>query len=211
MDREWRRSINANIGSILEMAIRTLLVVVCLGFVGAVIGVALARMTYPLPLEWMEGGMVLQVRRVLTGKPVYVAPNATFTPFLYPPLYYYMSAAVTSVLGLGFLPLRLVSLGATLGCLVVIGLLVHRETDAVLPALVTIGLFAASYPLVDTWFDLARVDMLFLLLALQSLTFTRGPATQDRSCRWCDHDTRGPHQTISAHHLPPACPLYYRL
>lgn len=104
MDREWRQSIDANIGSILETAVRMLLAVVCLGFVGAVIGVALSRMTYPLPLEWMEGGMVLHVRRVLTEKSLYIAPNTTFTPFLYPPLYYYVSAAVSSVLGLGFLP-----------------------------------------------------------------------------------------------------------
>lgn len=173
MDKEWRRSIDVNVDTILETAVRTLLAVVCLGFVGAVIGVALSRITYPLPLEWMEGGMVLHVRRVLTEQPVYVAPNTTFTPFLYPPLYYYVSAAVASVLGLGFLPLRLVSLGATLGCLVVIGQLVRSETDAVLPALIAIGLFAASYPLVDTWFDLARVDMLFLLLALLALSLTR--------------------------------------
>lgn len=168
---EGRRS--RTLGGVVEMILRSVVALVALSAVGAVVAVVAARASFPYPLEWMEGGMVLHVRRVLHGDPLYVQPSLSFTPFVYPPLYVYASAAVASVTGIGFLPLRLVSVLSTAGCGAVIALLVHRETGRPLASATAVGLFAGTYPLVDTWFDLARVDMLFVLFALVTLAVLR--------------------------------------
>lgn len=156
-----------------EAALRVLVTGCALAYVGAFLYVAASRLTYPLPLEWMEGGLVLTTGRVLAGRPIYVPPTIEFTPFIYPPLFFYVSAAVASITGLGFVPLRLVAVGATLGSFAFIALFVRRETDRIVPAVVAVGTFAAAYPIVDTWFDLARVDMLFVALALWTLYLVR--------------------------------------
>ncbi|PYR92834.1 MAG: hypothetical protein DMF84_11235, partial [Acidobacteria bacterium] len=97
-------------------------------FVVAYLLVALQRLAYPFDLEWMEGSMVHHVSRVLDTKPLYAPPTLDYTPFLYPPLYYYVSAAAARVTGLGFLPLRLVSFGSSLVIFWFIYRIAERET-----------------------------------------------------------------------------------
>src|SRR3954471_7930841 len=91
--------------------------------------IALGRLSYPFDLEWMEGSMVHHVARVLAGQPIYAPPTLEFTAFLYPPLYYYVSAAVARVTGLGFTPLRLVSLASSVAVFWFMGALAKRETQ----------------------------------------------------------------------------------
>ena len=64
-----------------------------------------SRIAYPYELEWMEGGSVDHVRRILAGQPLYIRPSLSFTPFIYTPLYFYVSAAVAKCIGIGFTPL----------------------------------------------------------------------------------------------------------
>ncbi len=139
--------------------------------------VALARITYPYELEWMEGGAVDHVRRILDGRPLYVEPTLGFIPYIYTPLYFYAAAAVSLATGAGFLPLRLVSLLSSLGCLGVIFQLVRRETGDARCGLAAAGLFAATYRLGGAWLDLARVDSLFLCLLLAGASILRSRAT----------------------------------
>ncbi len=136
------------------------------------------RITYPYELEWMEGGVLQHIHRICRGEPIYVPPSFHFVPFIYPPLYYYVSAAVVPIVGGGFLGPRLVSLGASIGCAAVISLFVYRETRRKLPALAAAALYAGTFAVVDGWFDLARVDSLFPLLVLGAaylIRFGRGP------------------------------------
>ncbi len=128
--------------------------------------VAACRMSYPYELEWMEGGMLQHVHRILNGLPLYVPPSLEFTPFIYPPFYYYASAATTMLFPDGFVPLRAVSILASLGCFVLIYLLVQRETHEREPALLAAGLYAATFVASGSWFDIARVDSLFMMLTL---------------------------------------------
>jgi len=125
-----------------------------------------SRIRYPFALEWMEGGMVDHVRRVLAGAPLYGEPTLEFTPFIYPPLYTWVSAAASTVMGVSFSTLRGVSLTATVGCLLLIYSYVRRETGSMAAPLLAAGLFASTFALNGRWFDLARVDSLFLLLVL---------------------------------------------
>ena len=76
----------------------------------------------------MEGAMVDHVRRIMAGHKLYVQPSLRFVPFIYPPLYFYLAALVSHVLGAGLVPLRLLSFVASLGCFTLIYMLVRRET-----------------------------------------------------------------------------------
>jgi hypothetical protein len=135
--------------------------------------VAALRVGYPFELEWMEGAMVDHVRQILVGRPLYGPPSLSFIAFDYPPLYFYVSASVAAVTGIGLLPLRLVSVSCSMWCLYLIWRVVHRETGHRFPALVATGLFAATFAASGAWFDLARIDSLLLALMLAALYFTR--------------------------------------
>ncbi len=125
-------------------------------FPAAYLGVAVLRLSYPFELEWLEGGCLDHVGRVLDGKKLYGPPSLEFVPFIYTPLYYYVAALVAGIVGFGFLPLRLVSFAASLGCLGCIYLVVRRETLDRFPAVLAACLFAATYRASGGWLDLAR-------------------------------------------------------
>ena len=152
---------------------RWVLLALAIVAIGAYLYVALARLRYPFELEWMEGQSLVQVDRLRAGDPLYVRPSLQFIPFIYPPLYYYLSALLSLVIGGGFLPLRLVSLFASLGCFSAIYWLVTRETGDRTAGIVAMGVFAATYRASGAWFDLGRVDTLLLLFLLLGLCFLR--------------------------------------
>src|SRR5438132_2218404 len=101
--------------------------------------VAIKRLSYPFDLEWMEGGGVAHVQRVLDGRGLYPRPSLDFVPFIYTPLYWYVSAAAAWVLGTGYAPLRLVSLASSLGCFALVFTLVRRETGATWTGILAAG------------------------------------------------------------------------
>lgn len=128
--------------------------------------VALIRISYPFELEWMEGGAVVHVERVLNGRPLYVQPSLDFIPYIYSPFYFYVSSLFARVTGNGFLPLRLVSLLSSLGCFALILMIVRRRTASLYAGAIAACLFAATFSISGAWFDIARVDSLFLVLVL---------------------------------------------
>jgi hypothetical protein len=142
---------------------------------------AYQRMRYPFELEWIEGGMVDQVQRLIHGQSMYVAPGLNYVPFLYPPVYFYFSAGASLIFGSGLFPLRLVSFTASLVSFAVIFLIVRAETRNVRLAFFSTGLFAASFRVTGAWLDVARVDSLFLALWLLFVYFVRGRKTFGRS------------------------------
>lgn len=132
------------------------------------------RIKYPFALEWIEGSAVNHVRRILSGQKLYVSPSLKFVPGLYTPLYFYLSAVVSYFFGVvGFIPLRFVSFVSSLGCFYIIFLMVKRETGSTFPAVLASGLFAATFRISGGWFDIARVDSLFLFLLLAGLFLIR--------------------------------------
>ncbi|MFH1144007.1 MAG: glycosyltransferase family 39 protein, partial [Candidatus Eisenbacteria bacterium] len=135
--------------------------------------VALQRIAYPWELEWMEGGLVDHVQRIVNGQGIYVSPSLDFIPYAYAPLYAYLSAGVAQLIGVGFVAPRLVSLAASLAACGLIFLWVRRETGRASAGLIAAALFAAMYRLAGTWFDIARCDSLFLALLLASLYLLR--------------------------------------
>ena len=142
------------------------LVAGALWYLGSYLVVALARIGYPYDLEWMEGGTLEHVARILAGQPLYVPPSLEFTPYIYGPLYYHVAAPVAKLFGLRLLSLRIVSFAASLGVFALIAALVHGRTRSRLGALVAAGLFAALFKRSGAFFDLARVDSLALFFTL---------------------------------------------
>lgn len=130
---------------------------------------ALSRIGYPFELECLEGCSMEHVRRILSGQKLYVSPSIEFVPFVYTPLYFYLSAVMSKILGIGLMPLRLVSFISSIGCFFVIFLIVNQETGSKFSSILAGCLFAATFQISGAWFDIARVDSLFLFLLLVAL------------------------------------------
>jgi hypothetical protein len=132
------------------------------------------RATFPLDLEWMEGGMLVHAQRIAHGQGVYVAPSVDFIPFLYTPLYPALLALLSFVAPLGYLMGRLVSIAAFAVALATIVLTAsgecterRRKVFVLLIGLAGTGAVAASFAFTGHFYDLARSDS--LLLALEAL------------------------------------------
>lgn len=134
-------------------------------------------MRYPFDLEWMEGGSVDHVAWLLQGKSLYGPPQVAFIPFEYPPLYYYLAALLAKVAGVGYTPLRLVSLLSSAVVLACLYRIVKTETGDAVAGLAAAGLFAATFRIGGAWLDLARVDSLFLAFFLLGLVELRRGTT----------------------------------
>jgi hypothetical protein len=146
-------------------------------FMVVYVAIALLRLRYPFELEWLEGTTLEHVRRVLAGEPLFVAPSMEFVPLLYPPLYYYLTAGVAQVLGDGFVPLRLVSFVASVGCFALLFDLVRRETGSPYAGAIAATLFVATFREGGAWLDIARVDSVFLFFFFAAVHVVRRGAS----------------------------------
>ncbi|MDB4933469.1 MAG: hypothetical protein JWP87_441 [Labilithrix sp.] len=131
------------------------------------------RFHYPIELEWMSGGVLEHVDRVSRGEPIYVAPSASFIPFLYPPLYYWVSALFAKAMTVQA-ACRLVSVIATL----VTAVLTHRAARKLgatpFWALCAPALFFGAYSLSGFWYDLERSDLLMMAMLTGGLVLALG-------------------------------------
>jgi len=140
---------------------------------GVFLFVALRRIGYPYELEWLEGGAVEIVRRVATGHSIYVQPSLHYVPYPYTPLYFWVCGILSHVIGVGFLPLRVVSLLSSLGCFAMLVAIVRRETGDVVAGVLASGLFTVTFAVSGAWLDIGRVDSFALFLLLISLYVAR--------------------------------------
>jgi Dolichyl-phosphate-mannose-protein mannosyltransferase len=141
--------------------------------IGAYLFIALSRLGYPFAVNPLEGNSLVEVHRILAGQSLYPAPTAGYVPDGYTPLYFYVAAAAARVLGVSYLPLRLVSLLSSVACFALLARLVQRETGSLAAGTGAAGVFAATYFATGTWFDTARVDSLFLALSIGGLYAAR--------------------------------------
>lgn len=141
-----------------------LLIIFSLLFIALFLFTSLSRISYKYELEWMEGGQVDHIMRVLEGKSIFPSPSIDFIPYIYTPLYVYVSAAIVSVTG--FNPLfvaRLVSLLSTLLSSLMIFKIVKLKTQDNFYSILSIGLFYSFFKICGFWYDVARVDSLHIL------------------------------------------------
>ena len=123
--------------------------------------VMFSRLTYPYELEWMEGAMFQVVMRVVDGLPIYTTPSMEYAPPLYAPLYFYVAAFATKMMGEGLPALRLVSLLASLGAVAWVGYAVWLLTRSRLSVLLGVCCWAALFSMSGSYYDAARVDSLW--------------------------------------------------
>ncbi len=131
--------------------------------------IAVSRLRYAYELDHTESGLVEHVRRLREARSIYGPPSIDFVPFPYPPLYVGAATVVSYVFGASYFSLRLVSVVSTCGVLWMLFRIVARQTESRWAGLACAGIFAASYRLAGTWFDVAKPDMLFLFLTLAAL------------------------------------------
>lgn len=137
---------------------------------------ALRRVMYPYEVEWIESGMLVSVLRIVHGQGVYVAPSLNYVPYLYAPLYLYLAAGMTKLVGIGnhgYAGLRLLSALSTLGSAAAVYALVATETRRRIAALAAAGVFVGCYAIADSFYDIGRVDALFVCLLLCALLAQR--------------------------------------
>ena len=135
--------------------------------------IALSRLTYPFPLEWLESNSLIEVHQILAGRQLYPAPTISYVPDGYPPLYFVLSAALAKLVGVSYVPLRLVSVASSLACFVLLAQLIRRETASACAGIAAAGLLAATYFATGIWFDVGRVDSLFLALSIAAVYAAR--------------------------------------
>jgi 4-amino-4-deoxy-L-arabinose transferase-like glycosyltransferase len=142
------------------------------------VAIAVQRIPYPYELDWLESGMLEHVQRLVDGKPLYTQPSASFTQLPYAPLMFVVSALAAKVFGVHFSVLRGISFLSTLVTFGLIYWMVHRETKNKWAGFIAAGVYAGTYKLTGTWFDVGKSDSLFLFLTLAGIDKARTATTK---------------------------------
>ncbi len=142
------------------------LALLALLFALSYVSLALMRAFYPYDLEFTEDGLLMQALRGARGQAIYLPPNVEFVPHSYMPLYTYFGSLLFTLLPPSYAPLRLLSLAASGVAALIIFFVARRESQSRTLGFVSAGLFFAGYRLSGGWYDLARVDSLFIALVL---------------------------------------------
>jgi hypothetical protein len=140
--------------------------IVAICYVGFYLYGAFKRITYPYDLDFIEDNMLMQAIQVSLGKPVYVPPNADFVPHVYMPLYTFLDGWIFKAIAPSYVPMRLLSFLATLVTAIMIFSISRRISGDIGIAFCTAALFLAGYRTTGGWYDLARVDALYVMLTL---------------------------------------------
>jgi hypothetical protein len=147
--------------------LRVLTLVIAATLAGFFLYAAIRRLFYPYELEWMTGSILDHIERVRSGQPLYVAPTGDWIPFMYPPLYYWVAAAVSKVLP-EIIACRGISIVATLAQAAMLWPLARRAGASRFWASIGMGLFFATYSFTAFWYDIERCDSLFMAMIVAS-------------------------------------------
>lgn len=130
------------------------------------------RLQHPYQLEWMEGGEIEHIQRLLEGKKIYCEPSLDFIPYIYTPFFYYIGVLVSIIWEPNFISIRLVSIISFLLSLFFIYKIIVNYTKDKFWSLLGVGIYALSFSTTGFWFDIARVDTtanLFLIISFYFL------------------------------------------
>jgi hypothetical protein len=123
------------------------------------------RLRYPGEEDGAEGTQLSEMVHLRQGRPIYRAPSAgEFDGAVYGPLCYLLGAAVIDPLHPAYLPLRMLSLLATLGIAILASVFVFRLTGSKYGAVLAPILLLAS-PYIGRYGISARADMVALMLS----------------------------------------------
>ena len=129
------------------------------------------RVAYPFDLEWLEGATLWHAQRLVDGLPLYPAPTLAFVPHPYPPLYPALIALGARVAGgVSYALGRALSVASFAGALALGWRFVRGEGGSRAAATAAMAIPCAAYVAVGGWYDLVRVDSLWLLLTAAGTT-----------------------------------------
>ena len=152
-----------------QLLFRLIALVSATWMIVACLWVMLGRFNYPHDLEWMTGAELDHIERFQKGLPIYAPPTSDWIPFLYPPLYYILSALLAGVTHDLRASARLISLMSTLlGAYFVWRIARNRGTSKTW-AYFGVGAFFGAFPFVEYWYDCERADSLFTVILLGTL------------------------------------------
>jgi 4-amino-4-deoxy-L-arabinose transferase-like glycosyltransferase len=129
LDRFSISSLDGSSSQLIRLA-RFFVIIAALAYILSFIFVSFSRLGYPYELEWIEGANVDQMSQIRGGNGLYVEPSISFIPSAYTPLYFYLSAAVMSLTGDGFVAGRLISIFASIGTFALIYVLIRKKTQS---------------------------------------------------------------------------------
>ncbi len=124
------------------------------------------HLNFPLNLEGLELIRLQHVRRVLQGLPIFVEPTPEYIPLVYQPIYYYLTMPLVWLFGDKLSTLRLFSILGTVGAGFVMFLIVRENAKSSWWGFIAVGLFAAAYRAMDSYFDVASSDTLLIFSVL---------------------------------------------
>ncbi|MFI5264028.1 MAG: ArnT family glycosyltransferase [Candidatus Kapaibacterium sp.] len=144
----------------------TLIITYILTIAAAVIFLlaAVPEIYFPYEGHWMEGAMLSEVSWILSHHTLYSTPSIYHVPSVYQPLYYYVTAGITSIIGLSFATARITSVLATAATLAMIYFVVKKETGKFFYAVSAMGLYIAAYGKTEYSYFSARIDPLLTCL-----------------------------------------------
>jgi hypothetical protein len=129
----------------------------------------LGRVAHGCELEWTTGAVFDQAERAAQGMPIYTAPTLDWTPLPYPPLYFALVGSLMKVFP-GFMSGRIVSIVATLVQGTCVWRLASKHGARRTWCIVAIGLFAGAFEYTGLWYDVERVDSLFVATVAVGIT-----------------------------------------
>ena len=129
------------------------------------------RVAYPFDLEWLEGATLWHAQRLVDGQALYPPPTIAFVPHPYPPLYPALLALLARAAGgVSYTLGRALSTASFLGALAIGWRFVRAEGGSRAAATVAMAIPCAAYVPTGAWYDLVRVDSLWLLLTAAGVT-----------------------------------------
>ncbi|MFN3307282.1 MAG: ArnT family glycosyltransferase [Candidatus Kapaibacteriota bacterium] len=155
-----------------DLLIRILLIILLISYFFLTAYVMFSRLQYPYQLEWMEGGEVEHIQRLLDGKKIYCEPSMEFIPYIYTPFYYYIGVGLSIFDEPSLHTMRVISIVSFLLSLFFTYKIVFFVTRNKFWSLIGSGIFLLSYSNTGFWYDIARVDTtanLFLIISLYLL------------------------------------------
>ena len=133
------------------------------------VATALPRLVYPYDLDFLEDSVLMESVRFANNQPVYIPPNAVFNPHVYMPLYFWLGGLLFKLAGPSLLLLRSISLAAIVATTIGIHWIAKRESGKQWIAISCAGLFLGGYAISGFWYELARVDALFVAFTVWGL------------------------------------------
>jgi 4-amino-4-deoxy-L-arabinose transferase-like glycosyltransferase len=130
---------------------------------------ALPRWLYPYDLDFLEDSMLMESLQIAQGQPVYVPPNPDFNPHVYMPLFFWIGGALFKIGAPSLVLLRSISFVSTLATTILIYRIALCESRLKWIALACAGLFLGGYRINGFWYEVARVDPLFIALTVGGL------------------------------------------